>query len=89
MEAAVTCVFWHLFQKVTAVLALQGSTFYLMAKPAPLVSVLCRILVGVVYQSYILLLPSWKTNFTFMCLAALHLEKHIWCLYLQLEWELL
>lgn len=89
MEAVVTCAFWRLFQKATAVLALQGSTCNLMGRPAPPVSVLCRILIAVLYHSYILPVPFKRRNFTFMCLPALCLEKPTWCLYLQFEWELL
>lgn len=46
MEAAVTCAFWHLFRKVIAVPVLLGSTYSLMARRAPLVSLLCKIFIG-------------------------------------------
>lgn len=46
MEAAVTYAFWHLFQKVTAVPVLLASIYSLMARPALMVSPLCRIFIA-------------------------------------------
>lgn len=76
MEAAVTCAFWHLFQKVTAVPALLGSTYNLMARTALLVSPVVRILIAVLYQSYIFpcLVREQKA---FLCAYLLYPSKNL------------